>query len=416
MPLTDIRVKTAKAAGKPYKLGDERGLYLLVKAVDGAAAKYWRFDYRFAGVRKTAAFGVYPDVPLRDARERRDEARRLLAAGVDPAHAKQARKQAAKAAAANSFEVVAREWFWKNKAGWSEGHAKRVLRLLEKDLFPWLADTSIGAMAAPEVLAALRRIEQRGAVETAHRAKQAAGQVFRYAVATGRAQRDPTGDLRGALASPVETHHASVTEPRAIGGLMRAIDGYEGHAVTKYSLRLAPLVFVRPGELRRAEWSEFDTQKLFDYGQSDHEWRIPAQRMKMRQPHIVPLSTQALAILRELHALTGNGKYLFPSVRSKTRPISENTLNAALRRLGYSKDEATTHGFRSTASTLLNERGWNRDAIERQLAHVERNNVRGAYNFAEYLPERRKMMRAWADYLDELKAGAPVVAIHSVAA
>lgn len=416
MPLTDIKVKCAKAGPKPHKLTDERGLYLLVKLVGSTTARYWRFDYRFSGVRKTAAFGIYPDVTLRDARERRDEARRLLASGIDPSHAKQALKQAARHAATNSFEVVAREWFAKHKPRWSEGHAARTLKLLEKDLFPWLGQAPVASITAPSVLGALRRIEQRQLLETAHRAKQTAGQVFRYAVATGRAERDPTSDLRGALATPVGRHHPSITEPRAVGALLRAIDGYQGQAVTKVALRLAPLVFVRPGELRRAEWSEFNAEKLFTDGGSEHEWRIPAAKMKMRTPHIVPLSTQAVAILRELHALTGKGRYLFPSVRSRARPMSENTLNAALRRLGYTKDEMVAHAFRSLASTLLHERGWDHHLIERQLAHAERNTVAAAYNFAEHIPERRKMLQAWGDYLDELKAGAPVVPLRAVAA
>jgi integrase len=416
MPLTDVAVRTAKPKPKPYKLSDERGLYVLVKSVAGRAAKYWRFDYRFAGKRKTAALGVYPDVNLKDAREQRDKARKLLTAGIDPGNAKQAGKKAAKEVAANSFEVVAREWFSKNKARWSEGHKKRALRLLEKDLFPWIGSRSIATLAAPELLTVLRRIEARNAIETAHRAMNAAGQIFRYAVATGRAERDPTGDLRGALARPQEKHHASITEPRAVGSLMRAIDGYQGQAVTQLALRLAPLVFVRPGELRRAEWSEFDVKKLHLNAPSEVEWRIPAERMKMREPHLVPLSAQAIRILRELHALTGGGKYLFPSVRNRDRPMSENTMNAALRRLGYGNDEMTSHGFRSMASTLLNEQGWNRDAIERQLAHAERDNVRSAYNFAEYLPVRRKMMQAWADYLGQLKLGAGASPLKAVAA
>jgi integrase len=252
----------------------------------------------------------------------------------------------------------------------------------------------IDKVSAPILLVCLRRIEDRGAIETAHRALQNCGQVFRYAIATGRAERDVSADLRGALSPVVESHHASITDPKAIGALLRSIEGYEGSLVTKCALRLAALVFVRPGELRKAEWAEFDLDKA--------EWRIPAQRMKMREVHIVPLATQAVTTLNELQALTGHGRYVFPGARTNGRPMSENTVNAALRRLGYAKDEMTGHGFRSMASTILNEQGWSRDAIERQLAHGERNNVRAAYNFAEYLPERRKMMQAWADYLDTL--------------
>jgi integrase len=251
----------------------------------------------------------------------------------------------------------------------------------------------------------LRRIESRGTIETAHRALQNCSQILRYAIATGRAKRDPAADLRGALTPAKGTHLAAITEPKAVGQLIRAIRGYVGTPVVCGALRLAPLVFVRPGELRRAEWPEFDLDAA--------SWRIPAARMKMREQHLVPLSTQALAVLRELQAVTGSGKYLFPSVRTVDRPMSENTVNAALRSLGYPKEQMTGHGFRSMASTLLNELGWNRDAIERQLAHAERDGVRGAYNFAEYLPERRRMMQAWADYLDQLSAGAPIVALRA---
>jgi len=259
---------------------------------------------------------------------------------------------------------------------------------------------------APELLATIRRIESRGAIETAHRTLQNCGQVFRYAVASGYADRDISGDLRGAIPPTKEKHHASVTDPKDVAALLRTIESYAGSFVTMCALRLAPMTFVRPGELRHAEWGEIDLDKA--------EWRIPAEKMKMREQHIVPLSRQAVAILRELHPLTGAGKYVFPSVRTQARPMSENTVNAALRRLGYAKDEMTGHGFRSMASTLLNEMGWNRDAIERQLAHAERNSIRAAYNFAEFLPERRKMMQAWADYLDKLRAGAKVTALHAI--
>jgi len=338
---------------------------------------------------------------LKDARERRDEARKLLANGIDPSEARKAEK----VSQADSFEEVAREWYNKFKPSWSDSHALRILRRLEQNIFPWLGSRPIKTISAPDLLAVIRRIEARGAVETAHRALQNCGQVFRYAVACGRAERDPSGDLRGALPPSEEKHHASLTDPKAVAALLRDLDAYEGSFVTRCALRLAPLVFVRPGELRHAEWSEIDL---------DHaEWRIPAEKMKARTMHIVPLSHQAVEIMRELHALTGQGKYLFPSVRSSARPMSENTVNAALRRLGYSKDEMTGHGFRSMASTILNEQGWNRDAIERQLAHAERNSVRAAYNYAEFLPERRKMMQAWADYLEALRSGAKVIPFRS---
>lgn len=390
MPLTDTVIRTKKAAAKPAKLFDERGLFLLVMPSGG---KWWRLKYRFDGKEKLLSLGVYPDVSLALARKKRNEARGLIAEGIDPSVHRQATKAAR--TDANTFEVVAREWHTKHSPKWTKKHADRILHRLEADVFPWIGKRAVGEVGAPELLTTMRRIEARGAVETAHRALRDCGQVFRYAVATGRAERDPSGDLRGALPPVVSTHHASITDPKAIGALLRDIAGYKGSFITRCALRLAPLVFVRPGELRQAEWSEF--------GLEAHEWRIPATRMKMGAPHVVPLSRQAVAILTELHALTGSSKYLFPSVRSWQRPMSDNTINAALRRLGYARDEMTGHGFRSMASTILNEQGWHADAIERQLAHAERNSVRAAYNYAEHLPERRRMMQAWADYLEALE-------------
>jgi integrase len=401
--LTDTTVRQARTKDKPYKLHDERGLYLLVNS----SGRYWRYDYRFAGKRKTAALGVYPDVTLKKARERRDEARRQVADGIDPSHARKAAKLALSASVKDSFEIVSREWFAKFSPKWAVSHAGKVIKRLEQNAFPWIGGRPIGDIKAPEVLSLLRRVEARGKLETAHRTKQICGQVFRYAVATGRAERDPAADLRGALATPKERHHPSVQDSKAVGALLRAIEGYDGSAITRHALQVAPLTFVRPGELRGAKWSEFDFDRA--------EWRIAAERMKLRVQHIVPLSSQALTIFRELHRLTGSGTYVFPGVRGKHRPMSENTVNAALRRLGYSKDEMTGHGFRSIASTTLNEQGWNRDAIERQLAHAERNGVRAAYNYAEYLPERKRMMQAWADYLDGLKAGGEVVNLQRAA-
>jgi integrase len=303
---------------------------------------------------------------------------------------------------------MAREWHTKFARTWASSTADVILRRLERDVFPWIGSRAIAEISAAELLAVLRRIESRGALETAHRAHQYSGQVFRYALATGRAERDPSGDLRGALPPVKSRHHASITDPKSVGELLRAISSYRGSFVVKCALRLAPLVFVRPGELRNAEWTEIN----LDAG----EWRIPAARMKMGAPHIVPLSTQAVAILRELHALTGFGKYVFPGTRSRARPMSENTVNAALRRLDYDSDQMTGHGFRSMASTLLNEAGWHRDAIERQLAHAERDKVRAAYNYAEHLPGRRRMMQAWADYLESLEAGAEVIPLRRYAA
>lgn len=404
MPLTDTAIRSAKPQAKPFKLFDGGGLYLLVSPAGG---KWWRWKYRFGGKAKGLSFGVYPDVTLKSARDKRDAGRRQLAAGIDPGEARKAEKQAQ--GGAESFEAIAREWHGKFSQGWVASHGDRILRRLEKDLFPWLGKRAIAEIKAPELLATLRRIESRGAQETAHRAMQNCGQVFRYAVATGRAERDPTGDLRGALPPPKEKHHASIIEPKRIGALLRAIDSYEGFFATKCALRLAPLVFVRPGELRKAQWPEIDLEKA--------EWRIPGERMKMREQHIVPLSRQAVEILRELEPLTSRGipakptapRYVFPGAQSRERPMSENAILAALRRMGYPKEEMTGHGFRSMASTLLHEQGWNHQAIERQLAHAERNAVSAAYNFAEHLPERRKMMQAWADYLDALRASADVI-------
>ncbi len=299
---------------------------------------------------------------------------------------------------------MAREWYAKFSPTWTKEHAARILQRLTLNVFPWIGARPVGGITAPELLAVLRRIEASGRLETAHRAHQNCGQVFRYAVATGRAERDPSGDLRGALPPASKSHYAAVTEPKAIAGLLRAIDGYTGSFVTTRALRLAPLVFVRPGELRRAEWAEIDLDAA--------EWRIPAAKMKMRAPHVVPLADQALAILRELHPLTGRGRYVFPGARSAERPMSENAVNAALRYMGYDSDVMTGHGFRALASTTLHEQGWPSDIIERQLAHAERNKIKAAYNRAEHLPERRRMMQAWADYLGGLKAGADVVPLR----
>ncbi len=391
MALTDTSVRNAKPRDKAYKLFDEKGLFLLVNK---SGARWWRFKFRFDGKEQLLSVGVYPDVSLKDARARRDEARRLISQGISPSAHRQAQRASRATLVSNSFEVIAREWHSKFKPKWTEGHASKILRRLELYIFPWIGKRPISEITAPELLANLRRIENRGAVETAHRALQNCGQIFRYAVATGRAERDPSQDLKGALAPATSRHHPSITDPKKIGELLRATGCYQGSFVTACALRLAPLVFVRPGELRHAEWSEIDL--------AAGEWRIPARKMKARTLHIVPLSRQAIEILSELQPLTGSGLYVFPGVRSRKRPMSENTVNAALRRLGYTTDEMTGHGFRSMASTLLNEQGWNRDAIERQLAHAERNDVRAAYNYAEHLPERRKMMQEWANYLDSI--------------
>jgi integrase len=349
--------------------------------------------------------GVYPDVSLKQARVRRDEARAQVADDVDPGEERKLRKAALAGPEADTFEVVTREWFAKFSNNWVPSHGNRIIRRFERDIFPWIGDKPVHTVVPRELLQVLRRIEDRGALETAHRALQNCGQVFRYAVATGLAERDPSQDLRGALPPAKERHHPAITDPSAVGDLLRTIDGYEGLLVTRCALRLAPLVFVRPGELRRAEWKEISLDSA--------EWRIPAEKMKVRKTHIVPLSRQAKEILLELHPLTGGDKYVFPGVRSCNRPMSENTVNAALRRLGFTKEQMTGHGFRSMASTMLHEMGWPGDVIERQLSHVESNNVKAAYNFAQHLPERVRMMQAWADYLDGLRNGISVVPIGS---
>ncbi|MHB1926157.1 MAG: tyrosine-type recombinase/integrase [Leptospirillum sp.] len=396
MALTDATIRNAKPGEKARKLTDGDGLYIFMTLT---GSRLWRYDYRFDGKRKTLSIGAYPGVTLREAREKRDGIRKMIRAGIDPSQAKKAQKDSA--SGADSFESLAREWFSKFSPTWTPSHGERILRRLERDIFPWIGKRPIAEVKAPELLTVLRRIEERGAVETAHRASQNCGQVFRYAVATGRAERDPTGDLRGAIPPTKQTHHASITDPREIGALLRAIDAYEGGLIVRCALRLAPLVFVRPGELRKAQWSEINWDKS--------EWVIPAERMKMREKHIVPLSRQSLEILRELQPLTGDGKYLFPSPRTSDRPMSDNAILSALRRMGYTGDQMTGHGFRSMASTLLNEQGWHRDAIERQLAHAERDSIRAAYNYAEHMPERRRMMQSWADYLGELRKGGEII-------
>ena len=390
--LNDTRVRTIKPSNRPIKLSDSGGLYLLI-APHGS--KLWRLAYRFGGKQKTLAIGAYPTFTLKAARDKREEAKRLLANGIDPSTQRRLEKQIT--SAGNTFKAVAEEVLAKME---KEGRADATLakkRWLLDFAYPAFGDRPMAKITAPEVLSVLRRVEARGRYETARRLRSTCGTIFRYAIATGRAERDPSADLRGALTSPKVNHRATIVDPADIGALLRAIDGYDGLAITKAALRLAPLVFVRPGELRHAEWAEFDLAAA--------EWRIPSAKMKMRRAHQVPLSRQALDVLRDLQPISGGGRFLFPSVRSTVRPMSENTLNAALRRLGYGTEEMTAHGFRAMASTRLNEMsGWNPDAIERQLAHQEQDDVRRAYvHAAEYWPERVKMMQAWADYLDELR-------------
>ncbi len=406
MRLTDTALRNAKPKEKRYKLFDGRGLYLEVSPQGG---KWWRLKYRFGGKEKRISLGVYPEVSLKDARSRRDDARKLLANNVDPGEHRKAVKRVERAVTEDTFEAVAREWFAKYKPTWVPSHAERIIRRLERDLFPAIGTRPTREINAPELLTALRRIEERGALDTAHRALQNCGQVFRYAIATGRADRNPAADLRGALPPPQGSHFAAITDPKEIGALLRAIDDYEGFYSVRYALKLAPLVFVRPGELRLAEWTEIDLDKA--------EWNLPAARMKLKEPHLVPLSLQAVEILRELHALTGERQYLFPGGRTHLRPMSNNALLAALRRMGYTKEEMTPHGFRAMARTVLDEvLGCRPDIIEHQLAHAVKDPLGRAYNRTKHLPERRKMMQEWADYLDKLKAGGVVVPLHGRAA
>ncbi len=404
MPLTDTAVRSAKPTDKPVKLFDERGLFLLIAPAGG---KWWRFRYRFGGKHKSLSLGVYPDVALKKARERRDEARKLLADGIDPGEHRKAKKSAGADRAANSFEVVAREWFAKYEPKWAETHSSKIIRRLELDVFPWLGARPIADIAAPDVLACLRRIEARGALDTAHRAQQNCGQVFRYGVATGRCPRDPTADLRGALPPAKHEHFAAITEPAAVGELLRAVEGFKGTFVVQCALKLAPLFFVRPGELRKAKWVDFDLDK--------GEWRYFVTKTKTE--HLVPLATQALEALRALQGLTGEREYVFPG-RDPKKPMSDAAINAALRRMGYdTRTEITGHGFRAMARTILHqELGFAPEIIEHQLAHRVPDALGTAYNRTKFLPERRKMMQQWADYLDKLKAGAEIVPLHGNAA
>jgi integrase len=407
--LSDTQIRSAKPAERPVRLYDERGLYLEITTSGG---RWWRFKYRYAGKEKLLSMGTYPDTGLKAARDRRDRARTLLEEGVDPGEARRAEKASRSEAVVNGFEAVAREWHATIHLGQvSVGHAARTLIRLEQDVFPWLGGLPVGEIKAPQLLQAMRRIEARGAIETAHRALQACGQVFRYAIASGRAERDPTPDLRGALKPVLVQHMAAITDPKRVGDLLRAIESYKGMPITRAALQLAPLVFVRPGELRKAEWAEFDIDAA--------QWRIPAARMKRTKQekmsgtaHAVPLSRQAVAILRELHPLTRHGRYLFPSPRTGERPMSDNGVLSALRRMGFPSDEMTGHGFRAMARTLLAERlNVDEAIIEAQLAHAVKDSLGRAYNRTEFLEQRRKMLQTWADYLDKLRTGAEIIPI-----
>lgn len=391
-PLKDVQIKNAKPKDKPYKLSDGGGLYLLITP---SGSKGWRLKYRFQGKEKLLSLGIYPDVGLQEARKRREANREILANGIDPSDNRKAMKIADAERSANSFEAVAREWLSKNKDGWAKSHYEKILGRLENDVFPYLGNKPISTITPPDLLNVIRKIESRGVLETAHRALANCGQVFRYGVATGRTERDPSGDLRGALPSVKSrrTHFAAVTDPKEVAELLRALNGYEGSPTVCAALRLAPLVFVRPGELRSAEWADIDLDAA--------EWRYTVT--KTNTPHIVPLSTQAVAILKELQALTGNGRYLFPSPRSKSRPMSDNAILSAMRRMDIGKDVMSGHGFRAMARTILDEvLGERVDLIEHQLAHAVKDPNGRAYNRTSHLPERKRMMQRWADYLDSL--------------
>lgn len=404
MPLTDTAVRNAKPGEKPVRLFDGGGMYLEVAPSGG---KWWRLKYRFGGKEKRLSLGVYPDIGLKGARERRDAARRLLADGTDPGENRKATKSAKVERAANSFEVVAREWHAINVPTWAASHADKIISRLENDVFPWLGGKPIAEITAPQILAVVRRIDGRGTLDTAHRALANCGQVFRYAIQTGRAERDPTPDLRGALPPLRHEHFASITDPATVGELLRAIDGFKGSFQVQAALRLAPLLFVRPGELRKAEWSGFDLDK--------GEWRYLVT--KTMTDHLVPLASQAVAILRDLYAMSGNRKHVFPG-RDPKKPMSDAAINAALRRMGYdTKTEITGHGFRAMARTILHEELHHKpEVIEHQLAHKVPDALGAAYNRTKFIKERTAMMQQWADYLDKLKAGADVIPIHGNAA
>lgn len=404
--LTDTAIRKAKPQAKPVKLRDGGGLYLLLNP---SGSRWWRWDYRrpVTAKQNTLSLGTYPDTGLADARAKHAEARKLLAAGIDPGEQRKAEKAAGAERAGNSFEVIAREWL--AKQGWVPGYKDKVAAWMQNDVFPYIGARAVAELAAPDFLRVARRIEERGAIESAHRIMQNCGQVMRYAIATGRADRNPVADLKGALSAPKGAHHAAIIHPGELGGLLRAIETYAGDPVTRAALKLSALLFVRPGELRHAEWAEIDLDAA--------EWNIPASKMKMREPHLVPLCEQAVAILRELQALTGRGQYVFPGGRSASRPLSNNAVNGALRRMGFDKETMTAHGFRATARTMLDEvLGFRPDYIEHQLAHAVKDANGRAYNRTSHLPERRKMMQAWADYLDNLREGGNVIPITRKAA
>lgn len=399
MALTAIAIKNAKSRAKSYKLTDSDGLYLLITP---GGARYWRMNYRYLGKQKTLAFGVYPDTGLAEAREQRDAARKVLARGNDPAEKIRLDRVAATVAASNSFKAVADEWLAKVEREGRSAVTMKKLRWLLDFINAAIGKRPIASISAQELLVMLRKMEGKGKYETAKRLRSTCSQIFRYAIATARAERDVAADLRGALVAPKPVHRPAITSSTEAGGLLRAIDAFEGHANTKAALRLLPHVFVRPGELRHAEWADFDFDKAL--------WTIPPHKTKMRREHSIPLSRQALAILASIEHDADYSRFLFPSLRSVDRPMSENTINAALRRMGFAQNEMTGHGFRAMAATLLNEMGlWHPDAIERQLAHCDNNAVRRAYTRGEYWDERVRMMQHWSDHLDFLRDGAKVL-------
>jgi len=391
MSLSTPKLRNIKPSDKIQRLYDEKGLYL---EVTPKGKTWWRFKYRFNDKEKRISLGVYPDVGLALARDRRDEARKLIANGIDPSEHRKVMKKVELERTSNSFEVVAREWFVKHSQNWVENHANRIIQRLERDIFPWIGNLPVSDVTPPVLLSVIRRIEDRGALETAHRAMSNCGQIFRYAIATGRAERDSSQDLKGALPPVKVKHFAAQTDPKLFGALLRSFDEYEGSFIVRCALRLAPLVFVRPGELRHAKWSDIDFENA--------QWSFIVT--KTDTPHIVPLATQSIEILKQLQPLTAGCSYVFPSARSNERPMSDNAILGALRRLGISKEEATGHGFRATARTLLDEvLNVRPDIIEHQLAHAVRDPNGRAYNRTAHLSERRKMMQDWADYLDVIK-------------
>ena len=394
--LTATAVKKTNPSTKPKKLSDGGGLYLLIQP---NGSRYWRYDYRFSGKRKTLAIGVYPEITLKKARERHQEARELIGQEIDPTERRKVQKLTRHIKSANSFERIGVEWYSTQVADKSDGHKKRTKRLLEKDLYPTLGNRPIENITAPELLCSLRKIEARGAIETARRAKQIAGKVFRYAIATGRAEGDPSRDLEGVLKNPTKTHRAAITDPKKVGQLLVAIDAYHGSESVRAALKLSPLLFQLPGEIRSMEWLEINWEQ--------NRWEIPAVKMKMRESHIVPLSRQALTILLELHPHTNRSKYVFPSPKGASRCLSDNGVRTALRILGYDNETMSAHGFRAMARTLLDEiLGYRVDWIEHQLAHSVRDSNGRAYNRTTHLEGRTKMMQGWADYLDSLQAKA----------